>query len=103
MKFKRFLEVGQGLLFGRALAGDIDLEALRYKPVALSPHGCRERSLHEPILPYIASTGILYVVQLHEPRMYGALLEVNCRRLENIGTEFLPIFRLSEDGVAQRA
>jgi hypothetical protein len=27
MKFERFPEVGEGLLFGRTLAGDIDFEA----------------------------------------------------------------------------
>ena len=35
--------------------------------------------------------------------VYGAVLKVNCRRLENIGSKFLPIPRLSEDGMAQGA
>ena len=42
-------------------------------------------------------------MQLHEPMVYGAVLKVNCRRLENIGSKFLPILRLSEDGMAQGA
>ena len=107
MKFKRFLEVGEVLLFSLALAGDIDFEALRYVPVGFSPHGCRERSLHEPVLPYLYGFNwdqlVLYIVQLHEPRICGTLLKVNCRRLEYIGTKFLPILRLSEDGMTQGA
>jgi len=43
------------------------------------------------------------VMQLHEPMVYGAVLKVNCRRLENVGSKFLPILRLSEDGMAQGA
>jgi len=34
--------------------------------------------------------------------MHGALVKVDGYRLENIGTEFLPIFRLGEDGMTQR-
>jgi len=64
IKFKRFLEVGEGLLFGRALAGDIDLEALRYVPVAFSPYSCSERSLHVFILPQTARFRSFTPVQL---------------------------------------
>jgi hypothetical protein len=64
MKFKRFLKVGERLLFGGALAGDIDLEALRYVPVAFSPYSCRERSLHVFILPQTARFRSFTLVQL---------------------------------------
>ena len=52
MKFERFPEVGEGLLFCRALAGDIGLKALRYVAVGFSPHCRRKRSLHEINSPF---------------------------------------------------
>ena len=45
---------------------------------------------------------VLYLVQLHEARMRGAVLEVNGWGLKNIGAEVLPVFGLSEDGMTQR-
>lgn len=52
VEFEGFFEVGQGLLFGRALAGHVDLETLRDVPVAFTPDGCGERTQHSPIFPY---------------------------------------------------
>ena len=50
VKLQRFLQVGEGLFFGVAPAGDIDLEALRDIPIPLAPYGSSERSLHGDIL-----------------------------------------------------
>ena len=50
MKFKRFLEVGEGLLFGSALAGDIDLETLRYVLTSRSRMVRSSRLLANPTL-----------------------------------------------------
>ncbi len=51
MEFEGFFEVGQGLLFGLALAGHVDFEALGNVPVPFTPDGCGERSRHGLILP----------------------------------------------------
>ena len=38
MKFERLLQIFQGLLFGLALAGDVDFKTLRYVPLAFAPY-----------------------------------------------------------------
>ena len=50
VKFQRFLQVGESLFFGLALAGDIDFEALRDIPFPFAPNSRGERSLHDHIL-----------------------------------------------------
>jgi len=45
-----FLQVGEGLFFGLPLAGDINFEALRNKPISLAPNGRGKWSLHSLIL-----------------------------------------------------
>jgi hypothetical protein len=50
VKLQRFLQVGEGLFFGLALAGDVDLEALRNVPVPFAPNCSGKRSFHEHIL-----------------------------------------------------
>ena len=46
VQFNRFLEVGQSLVLGLALAGDVEFEALRDIPLPLAPNGSGKRSLH---------------------------------------------------------
>jgi len=50
MQFESFLEIGERLLFGHALACDVHFEALGHVPIALAPDGRREGSLHELII-----------------------------------------------------
>ena len=52
MQLQCLLQVCQSLFFSLALAGDIDLETLRYVPIGLAPNGCCERSFHELIVAY---------------------------------------------------
>jgi len=47
VKFQRFLQVRQRLLFALTLAGNIKFQALGEVPIALTPNGCSERSLHD--------------------------------------------------------
>lgn len=47
VEFQSFLEVGERLFFGFTLAGYVELQALRYIPVAFSPDGSGERTLHD--------------------------------------------------------
>jgi len=51
VQFQGFLQVGESFFFGLALAGDIDLEALRDVPVSLAPYCRCEWSLYNIILP----------------------------------------------------
>ena len=50
VKFQGFLKVRESLLLGRALAGDIDFEALGHEPISFSPNGSGEGSLHSMII-----------------------------------------------------
>jgi len=52
VKLQRLLQVGKRLFFGRALAGDVDFEALGDVPIPLPPNGCSKRSLHAHTLSY---------------------------------------------------
>ena len=47
VKFERFLQVCEGLFFALALAGDIDLKALRDVPRPLRPDGRSKWPLHD--------------------------------------------------------
>mgnify|MGYP001578928953 CR=1 FL=1 len=49
VKLQRFLEIGERLLQARALAGHIDLKALRHEPGAFTDDRCGKP--HEPKLP----------------------------------------------------
>ena len=49
VQLQRFFQVGESLLFGLALAGDVDLEALRNVPVPFAPNCSGKRSLHDHI------------------------------------------------------
>ena len=53
MQFKRLAKISQSFLFGAPLAGDIHVQALRNKPVALTPDSRGKWTLHITILPYI--------------------------------------------------
>lgn len=46
VKLQCFFEVLNNFLLGRALAGNVNLKALRNKPVALTPNPSRKWSLH---------------------------------------------------------
>ncbi len=46
MEFEGFAQVGEGFFLGRALAGDIDFEALGDEPVSFTPDGRGEGALH---------------------------------------------------------
>ena len=50
VQLEGFAEILQSLFFGGALAGDIDLQTLRYVPVAFAPDGRSEWSLHANIV-----------------------------------------------------
>ena len=52
VQFQRLPQVGEGLFFRFTLAGDIEFEALRDVPIALTPDGRGERSLHELIVSH---------------------------------------------------
>ena len=68
--------------------------------------------MHEPDVrrtrPAATSCGldrdqfILYVVELHETWMRGAIFKMQRYGRKNIGTKFLPGLCLGEDGMAQR-
>ena len=47
VKFQCFFQVGERLLFGLALAGNIDFQALGNVPVSLAPNGCGKWSFHD--------------------------------------------------------
>lgn len=49
MKLERFPEVFERLLFTLALAGDINVKALRNIPLSFAPDGRGEWSLHKLI------------------------------------------------------
>ena len=51
IQFQRFTKIGEGFVFSFALTCQIDLKALRYKPVPLTPDRRCERTLHSSILP----------------------------------------------------
>ena len=53
VQFDRFLEVGEGLLLGTALAGDVEFEALGDVPLSLTPNGSRKWSLHSLIVSQV--------------------------------------------------
>ena len=46
MKSDRFLEVGEGEIWGFALAGDIKVEALGDVPVVFLPEACGKGCFH---------------------------------------------------------
>lgn len=50
MEFEGFLEIGQSLFLGPALAGHIDLKAQGNVPVRFPPNSRRERTCHDSIL-----------------------------------------------------
>jgi hypothetical protein len=50
VEFNRFLEVGESLFLGLALAGYVEFQALGDVPLALTPNGSREWSLHDLIV-----------------------------------------------------
>lgn len=50
MKFQGFLQVVEGFCFGCALAGDINLEALRDEPISFAAKCRGKRALHDAIL-----------------------------------------------------
>jgi len=50
MELQRLFQIGQRLLFGCALAGDINFEALRDVPISFAPDGCRKWTFHDCIL-----------------------------------------------------
>ena len=50
VKFQRLPQVGEGLFFGFALAGDVNFEALRDVPVSFAPNRCGKWSFHDCIL-----------------------------------------------------
>ena len=50
MKLDGFLQVREGFLFGLALAGDVEFEALRDIPVSFAPDGGRKRPVHDHTL-----------------------------------------------------
>jgi hypothetical protein len=52
VQFERFAKVSQSFLFGIALASDMDVQALRNKPIALTPDSRGKRTLHVAILAY---------------------------------------------------
>ena len=54
VKLQRLLQISQGLVFALALAGNIQLQALRDVPIPFTPNGCGERSLHNYILSQAA-------------------------------------------------
>ena len=51
MKLQCFSEIGECFFFGRSLARDIDLQALRDEPIPFAPNCRSERSLHDVIVP----------------------------------------------------
>ena len=51
MQLERLAKIGQSLLFSVALAGNIHIQALGNKPIALAPNGGRKWAFHIPILP----------------------------------------------------
>jgi hypothetical protein len=59
VQFKRLLEVGKSFFFGFALAGNVEFQALRDVPFALTPNSSREWSLHISI---ISQGGVLRTV-----------------------------------------
>ena len=60
VKLQRFLQVGQSLFFGLALAGDIDFEALGNVPIPFAPNCSGKRSLHDHILAQKARNSLDY-------------------------------------------
>ena len=52
MEFQCFLQIGESFLFGLALAGHIDLQALGDVPLPLTPDCRREWSLHNLIVSH---------------------------------------------------
>ena len=50
VQFNRFLEVGESLFLGLALAGDVEFQALGDIPLPLTPNGSREWTLHDLIV-----------------------------------------------------
>ncbi len=46
MQLKRFAQICDSLLFRLALAGDIQVQALRNEPIPLSPDRDRKRTFH---------------------------------------------------------
>jgi hypothetical protein len=50
VQLQRFLQVGESLFFGLALAGDIDLQAQGDVPLPLTPNGRGEWSLRDLVL-----------------------------------------------------
>ena len=53
VQFQRFLQVGQCLFLGLALAGDIEFQALRDVPLPFTPYGRGEWSLHDLIVSQV--------------------------------------------------
>src|ERR1035438_2947162 len=45
---------------------------------------------------------VLYIVQLYQPGMHGAVFEVKRCCLKDVGAKFVPCLRFSEDGVPER-
>ena len=52
MQLERLAKIGKSLLFSVALAGNIHVQALGNKPIALAPDGCGKWAFHIPILPH---------------------------------------------------
>ena len=50
VQLNRFLEIGESLFLGVALAGDVELKALGDIPPPLAPNGSRKWSLHDLIV-----------------------------------------------------
>jgi hypothetical protein len=50
MQFQSLSQILEGLFFGSALAGDIDIQALGDEPFPLAPDSSRKRTLHETTL-----------------------------------------------------
>ncbi len=55
VQLERFAEIGQGFLLGAALAGDIQIQALRNEPVALTPDSGGKWAFHIAIFPHASS------------------------------------------------
>ena len=59
-------QIGQSFFFTFTLAGDIDFQALRNKPVSFAPHGSGEQSLYNPSFSHkrnaFSGCGLLQIV-----------------------------------------
>jgi hypothetical protein len=74
MKFQRFFQIRERLVFCFALAGNVNFQALGHIPVPFAPHRCCKRSLHERIVSQDGTASHAHPVRRNHKRA-GCLRE----------------------------